>query len=81
MTYSFRDDEDPAESQQNARSANRMAALILVLAVVWVLGAAVMFTAAIKGSTLSSASAAASATSAPAPTDTTDGAPAAPAAQ
>ena len=79
MADSFRDDEDPAEAQQNARSADRMAALVLVLGVIWVLGAAVMFTAAINGSTLSSATA--SDTSAAALSDTTEGAPAAPAVQ
>jgi succinate dehydrogenase hydrophobic anchor subunit len=78
MTYSFHDETDLAEARDHARSADRMAGFILVLLVVWLLGAAVMFAAAYKGSTMHVASptavdnnASASTGASPAPSDTT----------
>lgn len=60
MTYSFLNEADQVEARNRARSADGIAALILLLMAVWRFGAALMFTAAIKGSSLSSPSATAS---------------------
>lgn len=76
MTYSFHDNAAQTEALKRGRSADRMATFIVILAVLWLLGAAVMFTAAIKGSNISSATPAVSDSIGAAPDD----APATPAA-
>ena len=74
MTYEHNTAAYSSEERQNRRSADLMSVFFLVIMALWVAGAAVMFLAAWKGTTISSVAQADSTLAGSAPPTEADGA-------